>query len=321
MKLRIAVGFVFLLSLARDTPLVRAQDKIRLGLSSVTAMNTANWVAEEKGLFRKHGIDAELIVTGQGGVPGMGALLAGDIQLLSTSGDSVILAGMVNKGLQRILSKPDIKTPADLKGKRVGVTRIGAISHVVLLMMLARWKMSSNEVQVVQAGSSPNMLASLEKGGIDAAVMTIPSMFVAEDRGYRVLLDMADTDIFYLHSTIGTTRTYVKNNRDKVLRFLKGIVEGLAYVKQHRKESVDIVKKKLRIGAEQERNLDRSIELLISKYYEQVPYTSQRGVETILGYLEKENPKAKTADAKSFYDDSLLREIEASGFVKALYQK
>jgi NitT/TauT family transport system substrate-binding protein len=236
-------------------------------------------------------------------------------------GDSVILAGMVNKGLQRILSNPDIKTPADLKGKRIGVTRIGAISHVVLLMMLPRWKMSSNDVQVVQAGSSPNMLASLEKGGIDAAVMTIPSMFVAEDRGYRVLLDMADTDIFYLHSTIGTTRIYVKNNRDKVLRFLKGIVEGLAYVKQHRKESVDIVKKKLRIGAEQERNLDRSIELLITKYYEQVPYTSQRGVETILGYLEKENPKAKTADPKSFYDDSLLREIEASGFVKTLYQK
>jgi ABC-type nitrate/sulfonate/bicarbonate transport system substrate-binding protein len=332
MRVRIAVGFVFLLSLGRDTSLVRAQDKIRFGLSSVTAMNTANWVAEEKGLFRKHGIDAELIVTGQGGVPGMGALLAGDIQLLSTSGDllmaaalrggdSVILAGMVNKGLQRILSKPDIKTPADLKGKRIGVTRIGAISHVVLLMMLARWKMSANEVQVVQAGSSPNMLASLEKGGIDAAVMTIPSMFVAEDRGYRVLFDMADTDIFYLHSTIGTTRIYVKNNRDKVLRFLKGIVEGVAYVKQHRKESVDIVKKKLRIGAEQERNLDRSIELLISKYYEQVPYTSPRGVEAILGYLEKENPKAKTADPKSFYDDSLLREIEASGFVKAVYQK
>ena len=111
MKLRIAVGFVFLLSFARDTPIVHAQDKIRLGLSSVTAMNTANWVAEEKGLFRKHGIDTELIVTGQGGVPGMGALLTGDIQLLSTSGDlliaaalrggdSVILAGMVNKGLQ-----------------------------------------------------------------------------------------------------------------------------------------------------------------------------------------------------------------------------
>jgi NitT/TauT family transport system substrate-binding protein len=310
-----------------------AQDKVRLGLSSVTAMNTANWVAEERGLFRKYGLDAEVIVTGQGGVPGLGALLAGDIQLLSGSGDlmiaaalrggdSVILAGTVNKGLQRILTKPEIKTTADLKGRRIGVTRIGAISHVVLLMMLPRWKMNANDIQVVQAGSSPNMLASLEKGGIDAAVMSIPTMFVAEDRGYRVLLDMADTDIYYLHSILGTTRSYIKNNRDKVLRFLKAITESLAYVKQHRKESADIVKKKLRIsGAEQERNLDRSIELLSTKYYEQIPYTSQRGVETILSHLEKENPKAKSADPKSFYDDSFLREIEGSGFVKSLYQK
>ena len=133
-----------------------------------------------------------------------------------------MIAGVVNKGLQRISTKPEIKTPADLKGKRVGVTRIGAVSHVVLLMMLQRWKMSANDIQVMQVGSSPNMLASLDKGGIDAAVLTIPSMFVAEDRGYRVLLDMADTDIYYLHTMIGTTRNYIKNNRDKVSRFLKG---------------------------------------------------------------------------------------------------
>ena len=161
-----------------------------------------------------------------------------------------------------MITKPDIKTPADLKGKRVGVTRIGAVSHSVLLMMLQRWKMSVNDVQVMQLGSSPSMLASLDKGGIEGAVVTIPSMFVAEDRGYRVLLDMADTDIYYLHTMVATTRQYIKNNRDKVLRFLKGYVEGIAFVKQNKKESLDIVKKKLRIGPEQEQNLERSIDLL-----------------------------------------------------------
>ena len=134
--------------------------------------------------------------------------------------------------------------------------------------MLQRWKMSPNDVQVMQLGSSPNMLASLDKGGIEGAVLTIPSMFVAEDRGYRVLLDMADTDIYYLHTMVATTRQYIKNNRDKVLRFLKGYVEGIAFVKQNKKESLDIVKKKLRIGPEQERNLERSFDLLIAKYYE-----------------------------------------------------
>jgi len=309
-----------------------AQDKVSMGLSSVSGLHSAMWVAEEKGLFRKYGIDAEVIVTGQGGTAGIGALLANDIQMVSSAGDiliaaalrggdTVMVAGVVNKGLQRITTKPEIKTPADLKGKRVGVTRIGAVSHSVLLMMLQRWKMSVNDIQVMQVGSSPNMLASLDKGGLDAAVLTIPSMFVAEDRGYRVLLDMADTDIYYLHTMIATTRNYIKNNRDKVLRFLKGYLEGLAFVKQHKKESIDVVKKKLRIGPEQERNLEKSIDLLSAKYYEQIPYPSMRGVETVLGFVEKDNPKAKTADPKSFVDDSLLREIEASGFVKTLYQR
>jgi len=311
---------------------VRAQDKIRMGLSSVSALHSAVWVAEQKGLFRKHGVEAEIIVTGQGAATGISALLANDIQVVASAGDAlvastlqgadtVMIAGVVNKGLQRIMARSEIKTPSELKGKRIGVTRIGAVSHSVLLMMLPRWKMSVNDVQVMQLGSSPNMLAALDRGGIDAAVLTIPSMFVAEDRGYRVLADMGDTDIYYLHTMIATTRNYVKNSRDRISRFLKGYLEGLAFVKQNKKESIDIVRKKLQLGAEQTRNLERSIELLNAKYYESVPYPSLRGVETVLGFVEKDNPKAKGADPKSFVDDSLLREIEQSGFMKKLYDR
>jgi NitT/TauT family transport system substrate-binding protein len=321
-----------LLGVLVAAPIASAQDKVRMGLSSVSGLHAAVWVAETKGLFRKHGIEVEVIVTGQGGTAGISALLANDIQMVNSAGDvlvaaalrggdTVMVASVVNKGLQRLVTKPEIKTQADLKGKRVGVTRIGAVSHSVLLMMLQRWKMSVNDVQVMQLGSSPNMLASLDKGGIEGAVMTIPSMFVAEDRGYRVLLDMADTDIYYLHTMVATTREYIKSNRDKVARFLRGYVEGIAFVKQNKKESLDIVKKKLRIGAEQERNLERSLDLLITKYYENTPYPSLRGVETVLGFIEKDNPKAKTADPKAFVDDSLLREIEQSGFVKKLYDR
>ena len=308
------------------------QDKVRLGLSSVSALHSAVWVAEQKGLFRKHGIDAEVIVVGQGGTAGISALLANDIQMTSSAGDSlvnaslhggetVMIAGVVNKGLQRIITRPEIKSPADLKGKRVGVTRIGAVSHSVLLMILRRWNMSPTDIQVMQVGTSPNMLASLDKGGLDAAVLTIPSMFVAEDRGYKVLLDLADTDIYYLQTMLATTRSHIRSNRDKVSRFLKGYLEGIAFFKQNRKESLEVVKKKLRISTEQERNLERSFDLLSAKYYEQMPYPSLRGVETVLGFVEKDNPKAKGADPKSFVDDSLLREIEQSGFVKTLYQK
>jgi NitT/TauT family transport system substrate-binding protein len=322
---------VFVLGLLLTQPTM-AQDKVRLGLSSVSALHTAVWVAEQKGLFRKHGIDAEIIVTGQGGTAGISALIANDIQMASSAGDvlvaaalrggdTVMVAGVVNKGLQRIVAKPEFKTPADLKGKRIGVTRIGAVSHSVLLMMLPRWKMTANDVQVMQIGSSPNALAALDRGGLEAAVLTIPYMFVAEDRSYRVLADMGDTDIYYLHTMIATTRSYIKSNRDKVSRFLKGYLEGLAFVKQNKQESIDIVRKKLRLSVDQTRNLERSIKLLLAKYYEPIPYPSMRGVETVLGFVERDNPKAKGADPKSFVDDSLLREIEASGFVKSLYQR
>jgi ABC-type nitrate/sulfonate/bicarbonate transport system substrate-binding protein len=290
------------------------------------------WVAEQKGLFHKHGIETEIIVTGQGATAGIGALLANDIQIASAGGDSlvnaalrggetVMIAPAVNRGLNRIMVRPDIKTPADLKGRKIGATRIGAVSHSVLLMMLKRWNMSPADVQVLQLGSSPNMLQALDKGGIDGAVMTIPFVFIAEDRGSRVLVDLAETDIFYLHTMIASTRSYLKANRDQALRFLKGFLEGIAYFKHNKKESLEIVRKKLRVNADQERNLERSYDLLATKYYESMPYPSLRGVETVLGIVAKDNPKAKGADPKSFVDDSLLREIDASGFIKGLYQR
>ncbi|TMA60219.1 MAG: ABC transporter substrate-binding protein [Deltaproteobacteria bacterium] len=229
-----AAGF----SLISDSHAV-AQDKIRVGLSSVSALHGAMWVAEQKGLFRKHGIETEIIVTGQGATAGIGALLANDIQIASAGGDSlvnaalrggetVMIAAGVNKGLNRIMVRSDVKTPADLKGRKIGATRIGAVSHSVLLMMLKRWNMSPTDVQVLQLGSSPNMLQALDKGGIDGAVMTIPFVFIAEDRGFRVLVDLAETDIYYLHTMIASTRSYIKANRDNALRFLKGFLEGIA---------------------------------------------------------------------------------------------
>jgi NitT/TauT family transport system substrate-binding protein len=217
--------------------------------------------------------------------------------------------------------RSDVKTPADLKGRKIGATRIGAVSHSVLLMMLKRWNMSPTDVQVLQLGSSPNMLQALDKGGIDGAVMTIPFVFIAEDRGFRVLVDLAETDIYYLHTMIASTRSYIKANRDNALRFLKGFLEGIAYFKHNKKESLEIVRKKLRVNAEQERNLERSYDLLATKYYEGTPYPSLRGVETVLGLVEKDNPKAKSVDPKSFIDDSLLREIDESGFIKKLYER
>jgi NitT/TauT family transport system substrate-binding protein len=308
------------------------QDKVRVGLSSVSALHGALWVAEQKGILRKYGIEAEVIVVGGAGTTGVSALLANDIQYVSAAGDAIVnsnlrggdtvmIASVVNKGFQRLVVRPDIKTPAEIKGKRIAVTRVGAISHTVLLMILRRWGMSEKDIQVVQLGSSPYMIASLDKGGVEGAVLTSPSIFVAEDQGYRTLFDLADSDIYYLQTMLATTRSYIRANREKTLRFLRGFIEGIAYFKQNKRESLEILSKKLRVSSAQERSLERSYDLLATKFYDLPPYPSLRGVETVLGFVEKDNPKAKGADPKSFVDDSLLKEIEASGFIKTISQR
>ena len=182
--------------------------------------------------------------------------------------------------------------------------------------------MRPEDFQLIQLDSSPAMFASLEKGGCDAAVLTMPSFFVAEERGFRTLADPADMDIYYLQNTVDSTRSYLRANRSQAVRFVKGLIEGIAYFKKYKKESLDVLQKKLRIQSSQEKNiryLEASYNLLATKYYNQVPYATPKAIETSLEFIAAEDPKAKNADAKLFVDDSIVREIETSGFIKQLY--
>jgi len=313
-------------------PCAFAADRVRIGLSSFTPINAAVWIAEDKGLFKKYGIDPEVILIGGASAGGVSSLIAGDVQFLAGAGGAVVSAGLngadvvmiasiVNRGVQRVMARSDIKKPEDLRGRRVGVTRLGAASHLVLLMMLRAWGMTAADVQTMQIGSSPAMMAALEKGGIDAAVLTEPTFFFAEDQGYRVLADLADMDIYYLHSMIDTTRGYIRTHRDVALRFLRGYIEGIAFFKNNRNESIEVLAKKLRTAPSQTKYLERSHALYSSGYFENTPYVSLRGVNTLLEFLGKDNPKARTADPRSFIDNSLVKELDDAGFIKKLYER
>jgi NitT/TauT family transport system substrate-binding protein len=312
----------------------QAQDKLRIGLSSISATSGSIWVAEEKGLFKKHGIDAEVIIIGGGASRVVSSLVAGEIQFSVGGGDSVIRAALrgadtvlaaspLKTGLQRLMVRPEIKTPADLKGKKVGITRFGSASHWVLQLFLRKWGMRSEDIQMVQLGSSPAMFASLEKGAIDGAVFTIPTFFVAEERGYRILADPVDMDIYYLQNSVDSTKSFLRQKRDPTVRLVRAICEGLAYFKKNRQESIAVLQKKLRIQSAQEKDikyLEASYHLLATKFYNQVPYATPKAVETTLEFIAAEEPKAKGADPKLFVDESVVREVEASGFIKTLYE-
>jgi NitT/TauT family transport system substrate-binding protein len=291
-------------------------------------------VAEEKGLFKKHGVNVEVIFIGGGASRVVSALLAGEIQFSVGGGDAVIRAALrgadtvlalspMNRGLQRLISRPEIKSPAELKGKRVSITRFGSAGHWAFQLFVRKWGMRPEDFQLLQLGSSPAMFASMEKGGSEAAVLTMPSFFVADEKGFRTLADPAEMDIYYLQNSVDTTRNYLKAHRAQALRFSRALIEGIAYFKKYKKESLDVLQKKLRIQSAQEKDLkylEASYNLLATKYYSPVPYASPKAIETSLEFIAAEEPKAKGADARLFVDESLVREIEASGFIRTLYE-
>jgi NitT/TauT family transport system substrate-binding protein len=311
-----------------------AQDRIRVGLSSISATSGSIWVAEEKGLFKKHGANVEVIFIGGGASRVVSALLAGEIQFSVGGGDAVIRAALrgaetvlafspMNRGLQRLIVRPDIRTPAELKGKRVSITRFGSAGHWAFQLFVKRWGMRPEDFVLVQLEASPAMFANLEKGGTEGSVLTMPSFFVAEEKGYRTLADPAEMDIYYLQNSVDSTRSYLKANRAQAVRFAKGLMEGIAYFKKYKKESVEVLQKKLRIQSAQEKDLkylESSYNLLATKYYNPTLLANPKAIEASLEFIAASEPKARGADARLFVDESIVKEIEASGFIKQLYE-
>ena len=306
-------------------------DKIRIGMGAFSPTNSAIWVAEERGFFKKHGLEAEAIFIGGGAARSVNALLAGDIQFATAGGggvlqsalrgaDVVMIAANNNKGVHRILVRPEIDTPEAIKGKKIAITTFGSSSHQVLTMVLDVWKIRADELQILQVGSSPTMLISMQKKLVDGAVLTDPSYFIAEDHGFRVIADLAKMNIHYLQNMMVSTRSYLRGNRDQATRVMRAFVEAIAYFKRNKKDSVQIILKKMRMNPDQAKYAERTYDQYANTYFERVPYPSASGIKTVLESLVKESPKAKGADPSSFVDASILKSLEDSGFIKGLYE-
>ena len=308
-----------------------ALDPVTVGLSSTSSVNGAIWVAEERGLFRKHGIDINVANVGGGAARAISAMIGGDIQFATAGGaaaisaslagaDVVMIASILNKGIQKLLARPPLKDPKELIGKKIGIVGFGSASHTVLQLLLQRWNIANDKVQMVSWDSSPSMLIAFDKGAIDAGVFTEPTVFIAEEKGYNVLADLVDMDIYYLQNALAVARSYLRTHNETATAFLKGYLEGIAYFKRNRKDSLEILKKKLRVEPQQEKYLERSYDLLASTYYNKAPYPSIQGVKTVLEFLSKDNAKAKAADPNSFIDPTILKTLDQSGFINKLYE-
>jgi NitT/TauT family transport system substrate-binding protein len=322
--------FLGVILLGLSCPSVSAQTMpMKVGYSTIAAGQSLVWVTREAGIFKKNGLDVELIFIGSSTIATQ-ALIARNVPIVIMSGVGAVNAVLAGSDLTIVgstksepvlgylVTSKQITQPGQLNGKRLGVSRIGASSDYFLRYILKRMGLTPDkDVVIVQVGSSPLRVAALANGSIDGTVLEIEEMLAAKKLGAQVLLDVTNAGIESLNSDIVTTRRYAAESRDAVRRFVKSMVEGLRFFRSNKKFSTDVIAKYSRSA-----DLEK-IEYAYqhnAKIYLTKPYPTVNGIRLALEQIGERNPAARTAPVEQFLDNSFVKELDESGYIDKLYQ-
>ena len=284
------------------------------------------------GLFQKHGVNMELIAF-PGGTVGLQALLAGDIQFATEDGlaglqanlrgaNLQFLAGMINSFPFLILSKPEIRVPGDLRGKKIAISRYGSSSDTAVRAVLERYKLRPDkDVIILQGGGQTERFAALRAGAVDAAIVSPPLNLAGRALGFNEVIDLSESGIPYAHQEIVAQKDFIDRNPDLVMRTLRGLIEGQAQWKDQAKKGVIIglVAKYLRLDPEKNRDQIEETYRYYSKIFSSKPYATLEGMEFTAQILKKNLPEAKDLQAKDYVNNRFVGQLEKEGFLARVY--
>jgi NitT/TauT family transport system substrate-binding protein len=298
---------------------------LRIAYSAISGAMSSLWVAREAGYFKREGLDVELLYIGGGSLL-IQSMVSGDVPFAygpsvpvinaSLRGADLVLIGNTGNSLVfSIMSRPEIKEPANLKGKKVGVTRLGGSTDWALDAALKQWGLERRDITVIQTGGMPEGLAGLVAGVFDAVVLSPPSNFRAAKSGMRELVDVGQLKIVFPNTPISTTQTFIKANRDTALRFMRGFSQGLNRLRHDKAFSMKVLSKYTKVtDIETLAQLHQTYGVRYSG--DLIPYVRTEGVDEIL--KRTTGKEAREAKASAFVDNSLLKDLEESGWFKTL---
>ncbi|MDP9129297.1 MAG: ABC transporter substrate-binding protein [Candidatus Binatota bacterium] len=286
-------------------------------------------VMRRAGFFKKYSHDVDLVLLSgssllttamiSGNVP-VSMVGAAPMVVAAVAGaDTVLLACATTYAYGRLFASAKIASIAGLKGKRVGLTRLGTIDDGILRYVFRERGLNpERDVTFIAAGSGAERLVSLSNGAIDAAIFRAPHDGFAEKAGFSEILDINKAGLYNPASCIGTTKSYARNHRDSALRLVKGFVEGLKFFKENREFA-------FKVAAEFTRTNDpEAISAVLdspARLQEKIPYVPLKGIDFLLKVEALRNPRAAGFDPTSVIDSSFLQELEKGGFIEALWKK
>ena len=327
-----AIGLYILIGITPNTyhliPKSEAAEKL-IGLYSARVMSQSMpWIAQEAGLFQKHNLDFHLVYIASSPMA-TAAILGGDVEVILTGGvgivrayvqgttDLAFIGGVKNVMTQSIVAGGEIKRPEDLKGKKIGVSRIGSNTHYFTIQALRRHSMEpGRDFTFIQTGGDPEAFAALLSGGIDAATVTAPTDAKAIALGYRYVVYGPDLRIPYAATAFVARRSLMARRPQVVGQFMQAMAEAAKILHTDKEFTYKVLGKQLRVN-------DRKI--LDSAYNAEIKALEPRlvikaeALQAILEEVSKADPRATKIKPQDLMDRRYLDEMEKSGFFDQLW--
>ena len=321
--------FVVCLVLASMTVALRSgytQDKslkkIRWGVTSLSASQWIPWIAKDAKIYEKHGLDTELILLRGSGQSSQaivgGSIFAAPVTLATVmnadlSGADLVTVAHTVAGVQsKLLVKPEIKRPEDLRGKKLAISTFGSLGDFLNRHIIKKYGMEpGRDVILITIGNTPERIQALVSGGVDAADLNYPADAQAERLGFKVLWD-AKQEVSYPSMSVVTRRKSVLEDRDTVMRMVKAHVEAIHYLKANKEFSLKVLSKYLKTNDRE--LLEGSYEIYRNDFIS-VPYPITQGLQATYDYVALQRPDVWKHKPETFMDASFIAELEKTGFI------
>lgn len=323
-----AILFLGIISPSRGAAALR---KVVFAYGSINAYTTPVWLAREKGFFARNGLEVEpvFIIAGRAAQ----AMMAGEVSVgligpthvanaVAGGSDLVMIMGVQNRVRYVFLARPAITRPQDLKGKKIAIGTPSGLASLSTYASLEYMGLNPrrDDILLLQVGGEPQRLAALQGGSVDGTLVSPEIAGTGLRQGFVKLLDMAQADIPFQAGALVTTRRILKEEPQMIAAVTKSLLEAIAYLHDpgHKKEVEGTIAANLRM---------RSPERIEQAYQELVediprkPYPSMKGIAAVLKVMAQVglNPKTAKLKADDLVDLSLMKRLDAEGFIDKLY--
>jgi NitT/TauT family transport system substrate-binding protein len=306
-----------------------ARDNIRVGYPAPAGAFLPFWTANDRGFFKAHGLSLELIATGSSALA-IASMMAGDLDILAGGGtagvaaqikgyqDMAVFGNVIDRFVFSVYTHPSITNVAQLRGKKMGVTRFGGTLDFAARRYLRKSGLEPvKDVTMVQIGRMPDIVFALIAGSVEAGTIGVPQNFLAKRQGFRELADLSQMGDRYALAALVAKRSFLAQNHAKAVSFVKALVESIRFLRTNPKEGMEIMKRYTKIDDPE--ILKPAYDLHI-KLFPRVPEVFPKDLELVLEEVSAGLPEASRANPAQLIEGRVVREVIDSGFVKEIYR-